>query len=291
MKVRIITSIVGIAILFVVLFFYTTILFNIVVAGIALIAIHEIFNAFGFSKKQLYLYIGFFPITFVLMLQGYASSQAMWAVGFLSLVFLAICTIVNIQEVSFANIAGMTLFSIIVLGCFFSVIYLKNTFPREVFGFDAVYLFIMMLGIAWGGDTAAYFAGRALGKHKLCPNVSPKKTWEGAIGGVLGSIIVSMLMTFVYFKVFCPMLPATQDVILKPSFYLLLIPFAGVGSVLGILGDLFASTIKRQHNVKDYGTIFPGHGGILDRFDSVLFIAPFVTLFLARLYPWFLTFS
>ena len=119
--------------------------------------------------------------------------------------------------------------------------------------------------------------GRAFGKHKLCPVVSPKKTVEGAIGGVLGTMLFGVLVTLGYAVV-----AHRTTILTRPDIsgvmYVLIALLACVAAVLGIYGDLFASVVKRQCGIKDYGTIFPGHGGILDRFDSVMFIAPFVTM-------------
>ena len=118
--------------------------------------------------------------------------------------------------------------------------------------------------IAWATDTGAYFTGYFLGKHKLAPEMSPKKTIEGAIGGIL----VAVIATVVY------------GVILYGNYYLVgMIKYAivgGAGSVVSQIGDLAASCIKRDFGKKDYGTILPGHGGLMDRFDSVLFAAPYV---------------
>ena len=123
---------------------------------------------------------------------------------------------------------------------------------------------------------AGYFAGRAFGRHKLAPIVSPHKTVEGAVGGVLGSMAAGCVLTLVY-----SLLSKTYNVLsihVLARHYMVLLGMGAVASVLGILGDLFASAVKRQAGIKDYGTIFPGHGGILDRFDSVMFIAPFVSI-------------
>ena len=150
------------------------------------------------------------------------------------------------------------------------------TLPFDQYRYDAIYFILLILCFAWGGDTAAYFAGRAFGKHKLAPIVSPHKTVEGAGGGVLGSMAAGCVLTLVY-----SLLSARHNVLsiqVQPRHYLVLLGMGAVASVLGILGDLFASSVKRQVGIKDYGTIFPGHGGILDRFDSVMFIAPFVCI-------------
>jgi phosphatidate cytidylyltransferase len=109
--------------------------------------------------------------------------------------------------------------------------------------------------VAFGTDIFAYFSGYLLGKHKLCPSISPKKTVEGAVGGLLGSMVLTLV--FLYF--FSP------DLLLHG----LWIGF--MGSLLSQVGDLVASMFKRKLGIKDYGTLIPGHGGILDRFDSVVF--------------------
>lgn len=119
---------------------------------------------------------------------------------------------------------------------------------------------ILLLTATWASDTFAYFTGRAIGKHKLAPLLSPKKTIEGAIGGVLGSVII------------CYIFAQTVQ-----SFNTL--PLLLIGVLIGVaslLGDLMESAIKRQAGVKDSGQIIPGHGGFLDRFDSILFTAPLV---------------
>lgn len=126
--------------------------------------------------------------------------------------------------------------------------------------------------IAWGSDTAAYFCGTFLGKHKLIPHVSPKKTVEGAVGAVIITALLCVLYAYILAKCDYPLLkvgPQTIDYIMYA-----LIGF--VASALSQLGDLAASAIKRDAGIKDYGWIFPGHGGFMDRFDSVMFIAPIV---------------
>ena len=130
--------------------------------------------------------------------------------------------------------------------------------------------------VAFVADGGAYFAGRFFGKHKLAPIVSPKKTVEGAIGGILGCVLLGEICTYVYQNI-----ADKSDIFfhgVAPAFYLVVAVLGVIAAVLGILGDLFASVVKRQHGIKDYGTIFPGHGGILDRFDSVLFVSLFVCM-------------
>ncbi|MBE5830725.1 MAG: phosphatidate cytidylyltransferase [Butyrivibrio sp.] len=118
--------------------------------------------------------------------------------------------------------------------------------------------------IAWVCDTCAYFAGRAFGKHKLVPKLSPKKTVEGAIGGILGSVAVGFIFGYILYS------KEAHNAMVIMAF--MMITF--VGSIIAQLGDLLASGIKRDHNIKDYGNLIPGHGGIMDRFDSVIFVIP-----------------
>ena len=134
-----------------------------------------------------------------------------------------------------------------------------------------VYGMLWIFVCAWLSDTGAYFAGTFFGKHKLIPRVSPKKTVEGAIGGIVACMLSCMLYLLISSRLGGDMSGITY-------------PFAAVmgaiASAMSQFGDLAASAIKRDFNVKDYGNIFPGHGGFMDRFDSVMFIAPFVYYFI-----------
>lgn len=277
MKTRVITAVVGLALLAVVLAFFNTILFDLVLSAVCLIAIHEVFSAMGFGKKQWYLYAVAVPFTLLVMLTTSDAARALvLPVSFLVLLVLNICQITHVQTLDFGKLAGYVYFSGVIIFCFYSLIHLKRMLPFEQYHYDAVYFILLTLCFAWGGDTAAYFAGRAFGKHKLAPVVSPHKTVEGAVGGVLGSILAGILLTCVYAA-----LSSGYHVIsvqMRTTHYEVLLFMGAIASVLGILGDLFASAVKRQAGIKDYGTIFPGHGGILDRFDSVMFIAPFVAI-------------
>ncbi len=118
------------------------------------------------------------------------------------------------------------------------------------------------------GDVAAYFVGRAFGKHKLCPDISPHKTIEGSVAGLVGGIVGGMLTW------------ALSPLWNYRASFLPLVALGLVCGAIGQVGDLFASLVKRWAEVKDYGTIFPGHGGMLDRMDSVLFCAPIALLYI-----------
>ena len=242
MKTRVITAIVGIIVLIGVMFTFNTLIFNLVIAAITLIAM-----------------------------------------SFLLVTFYAIYLVVRNGTISYQKASGLLMFSGIVIFCFYSFIRLKELLPVEQYGYDAVFFILLILCFAWGGDTCAYFAGRAFGKHKLCPVVSPKKTVEGAIGGVLGTMVFGVIITLVY-SVAANRMEAFTRSNIGVSMYVIIALLGCVAAVLGIYGDLFASVVKRQCGIKDYGTIFPGHGGILDRFDSVMFIAPFVTMVITAVF-------
>lgn len=131
------------------------------------------------------------------------------------------------------------------------------------YGADVI---VMILVLAWLGDTGAYFAGRFLGKRKMYAAVSPKKTWAGAVGGLAGSVAGAAVMKLL----------RLDDYLSWVDVVLIAVP----ANVLGQLGDLAESLIKRAVGVKDSGSLLPGHGGMLDRIDAVLFIAPYVYLYL-----------
>ena len=121
--------------------------------------------------------------------------------------------------------------------------------------------------VTFSGDSGAYFVGRAWGKHKLAPVTSPKKTVEGAIGGVICAMVVMAIYGLVVTLAF------GKNFAWVPAMICAL-----VGAVMAIFGDLAFSHIKRQHKIKDYSNMLPGHGGVLDRFDSTIFVAPLVEL-------------
>lgn len=130
-----------------------------------------------------------------------------------------------------------------------------------------VFFFLYLLFCAWFGDSGAYFVGTFLGKHKLCPNISPKKTVEGFIGGIITVGVVVFITCLIF----------NNLVFAEPRInYFTVIVVGMIASVFGVFGDLTASVIKREYGVKDFGNIMPGHGGVLDRFDSVIFVAPFI---------------
>lgn len=138
---------------------------------------------------------------------------------------------------------------------------------------DGIYIVWLIFISAWGSDTCAYCVGKLIGKHKLPSKLSPNKSIEGCIGGIVGAALIGFLYGSIFEKNF--------SLLVNPPFVLAFM--GGTGSIIAQVGDLAASAIKRNHNIKDYGHLIPGHGGILDRFDSIIFTAPFVYM-LAKLF-------
>lgn len=177
------------------------------------------------------------------------------------LMLLLLCIPVINTKFNFID-ASLSMLAVIYVAVFFSFIPLINLKP---YGNILVWLVFIT---SWSCDTTAYYAGRFLGKNKLCPKVSPKKTIEGSLGGVLGSTLITMLFGFVVQKYY-NIMPIEN--------------YAIIGFICGILsqfGDLVASSIKRQMGVKDYSNLIPGHGGILDRFDSILYSSVIIFYYL-----------
>ena len=133
---------------------------------------------------------------------------------------------------------------------------------------NGVYLFGMVFIGAWVSDSMAYFTGRLIGKHKLAPTLSPKKTIEGSIGGIVFTVAAFVLYGLI--------IEGVSDL---SANYLLLAIMGGVLSAVSQIGDLWASLIKREYGIKDYSKMLPGHGGVMDRFDSVLSISTILMIF------------
>lgn len=157
------------------------------------------------------------------------------------------------------------------LSLFYVCVMLSYIYQVRILDNGEILVWLIFIG-AWGSDTFAYCAGMLFGKHKIAPKLSPKKSLEGCIGGVFGAALLGCI--------FAMILRPWIHGIANPPFVFGVIGAAS--SILSQIGDLAASAIKRNHDIKDYGTLIPGHGGILDRFDSIIFTAPIV-YYLAQL--------
>jgi phosphatidate cytidylyltransferase len=191
-------------------------------------------------------------------------------------VFLLLLFLIMInkhEKVSFEAVSLVGFVSISIPLSLSCLIFIK-LLPAELDlpGEHGMFLMIFTLLVIWIGDGGAYFVGTFLGKHKMAPKISPKKTWEGFVGGLIISGLAGYVAPLVYEFVYINFLGGTEIEINRFFFVIT----AVICSALGVVGDFSASLVKRQCAVKDFGNIMPGHGGVLDRFDSVLFAAPFM---------------
>lgn len=258
MKQRIITAIIALAIVIPVAL-YGNWLFNIFAFALATIGLYELIRMKNLIQHRPAIILGFVLLWLMLLkvdtpLFSSLSITKENTIVFLIMVLLAY-TVLSKNTFTFEDVS-FVVFSTMYIGLgFFYLMELR------VMGLD--YLFFVFL-IIWATDSGAYFFGRAIGKHKLWPAISPNKTVEGALGGVVSAIIIAII--FQYFQGF--------DYHIT---YIMII--AILVSISGQIGDLVASAIKRHFNVKDSGKIMPGHGGVLDRLDSMIFVLPILAIF------------
>lgn len=182
---------------------------------------------------------------------------------------LLICMLAQYKKTKFEHIAialYASLFIPFTLSSLILVRDLHKEFPAFFHPAHSMMLVLMGLTSSWMTDTCAYLVGSKLGKHKLAPNISPKKSIEGAIGGVLGNTVVNTIIYFCF-------LPYFRFNVIR---LWMVLAFSVLLSVLSIMGDLSASVIKRNYGQKDFGNLMPGHGGAMDRFDSYTFVMPVV---------------
>lgn len=258
MLTRIITAVVALIVFIGVIMLGETAL-TIAIAAVTLFMMYEALGAIAKSKAT--KVSGF--ITGILLVSGIYFNVFEVALA-LSILSAMVFLIFLHEKVRYSEIFSAQ-FMVLYIALFMS--YIPRI--RTQMGLAAMALIFI---IAWGSDTAAYFCGTFFGKHKLIPRVSPKKTVEGSVGAVIITALLCALYVFIMDSCGYPIMGenATAGVLLK---------FAAVGfvtSAISQLGDLAASAVKRDAEIKDYGWIFPGHGGFMDRFDSVIFISPVV---------------
>ena len=241
-----------------------------VLLAVSLMGMHELYRAVNVEDK------GLSPLA----VMGYAGAVVYYAVmwfgkGDFELVLLAVFlnVIMGMYVICWPRYrseqAMAAFFGIVYVAVMLSFIYKTRILEGGAF---TVWLIFFC---SWGCDTFAYCAGMLFGKHKMAPRLSPKKSMEGAVGGVAGAALLGALFGFAAWK-----FGAFHEIGHAPAGEFALI--CALGAVISMFGDLAASAIKRNHDIKDYGRLIPGHGGILDRFDSVIFTAPLIWL-LARL--------
>ncbi|MDO5603246.1 MAG: phosphatidate cytidylyltransferase, partial [Oscillospiraceae bacterium] len=199
MKKRLLTAAVCIPLTILTLILFETFIFNVVIITITLIAIHEALTAFHIPHKNV-LFAGFVPVCCLYLFRDYeVIDKLAFPAAFFVLLFVTLFIFKYFEEVKITSVLGVTLFSAMVMFSFYSMIHFKIMFPPKEYGYFGVLLLLIGLAYAWGGDSMAYFVGRKFGKRKMSPKISPHKTVEGAIGGVLGSILLGEEVLFVYY--------------------------------------------------------------------------------------------
>ena len=274
MKVRLITAIIAAAVFIPILIFSHTWIFPCAMALASVLGCFEMISCVG-QKKNLWLMIpmcvfaALAPIGVRYFSSYRPTPWSAYASSFNDFLMLAVCVaiVMAIYIFGVAVFANKTLpitdAAMVIAGC----LYIISAFVAIVYLRDYVlhgnFVYLLIFFVAWMSDSFAYFTGRLFGKHKLIPAVSPKKTVEGAIGGVLAAVVGMLLFTWILDLAFGFQVHYGYALI-----------YGIVGSLMSVFGDLCFSVIKRQTGIKDYGNLIPGHGGILDRFDSMSVVAP-----------------
>lgn len=264
MKTRIISATVAIILAIIILLLHNTFIFPVAIAAISAGAVYEVLKATSFVKFNLptILCCGYAALDCFSYIWLGQSKLMFFNEKFIFGLFIVAMSVFFLKEhneFKFTDYFIMIAIAYLVNYAFIALLNM-NLKPNGLF------MIVITLCGAWLADSGAYFAGTFLGKTPLCPEISPKKTVEGLIGGVISNGLLFLIIGVFYEYVFN-----------GASVRLFMLFLSGMlCALLGLLGDLTASMIKRQCGIKDFGNIMPGHGGIMDRFDSVLFVAPFM---------------
>ncbi len=265
MKTRIISGAVMVALLICVVIaqvYYPPVL-TVFLALLSGMGVYEILYATGLNKNKIMVFVGVLLAALVpFSIMGIINLP----INIIYTVFAAIMLALSLKysaTVTVGSLAASVIFPIILSYAFSSIGVVTQS------GKLGILYLILLFCFSSVADTGAYFTGVFFGKHKMAPVISPKKTWEGFVGGMAFGVLVTFLACIIY--------SAAADVNVDS---LKLTLSAPIFVVAGVLGDLSASLIKRQCGIKDYGNLIPGHGGIMDRFDSILMIAPLFLAFL-----------
>lgn len=262
MAIRTISGILGGLIVIIVLIFNNTLpfLLNCAVSAVCVFATYEIFSAMGLSKT-FKITVPSLIFSALLPLLG---NGLIWQGAWLIYSFFIFGVVLLLdKELNFKDIAAIYSMVLLITVSLSFIVKL-----RDFGGVFSSFYVLYALCISWMSDIGAYFFGTFFGKRKLCPSISPKKTVEGVFGGVVFSLLMSIIICF-FFERFM------FDIGVRVNFHYI-IPISLIGSIISIVGDLVFSAVKRGCHIKDFGSIIPGHGGFLDRFDSVVFVVPFV---------------
>jgi phosphatidate cytidylyltransferase len=251
--------------------------FVIGVAFVSVAAVYEILVATKYIKNIPSAIVSLLFVAAVPFLLNY-DIQHMQYVAFVFIIGLFMVMLFSHRKVKFAQLSLVTFVSLCIPFSLSCLVFIYDLIPGEHRTFIMLYVCV----VTWVSDSGAYFAGTLFGKHKMAPGISPKKTWEGFAGGLLISAGFGATLGLGYMWVYNAFWAEVTIIQVNVLFMALMaVPCA----VLGVVGDLSASILKRECSVKDFGKIMPGHGGFLDRFDSVLFSAPFAYLVFLQYFP------
>lgn len=257
MKVRIIAAAALLPLLLVVLIVLPSVFTAILVGLLCALAAYELLWATGMVKEtRLVIYTS--VMAFLVALWSYFGG--VYAAALLGVI---VFTMILFAELMFSHAKPSFEKMAVCLAGGLLIPFLLSSLVRLRSGYNGQFYVLIPFLIAFLSDSGAYFAGSFLGKHKLAPQISPKKTVEGVVGGVVAAMVGMIL--------FCVILQFAFGFTVS---YLNSLAYAVVGSLVGVFGDLCFSAVKRQVGIKDYGNLIPGHGGILDRFDSMTMVAP-----------------
>lgn len=267
MKVRVLTSI-GIAVIGLpILFLSEYLIYPMAVALLSLAAMYEMTALTGFRSRPT-VWVPSYLIAMAMPIGAYFvdanSFEYLTASAGLLLAFLFYLFAYSVLSRGKVKFSDVSMHFTVLL--YISVSFTSLSLVRYIT--NGVFMFSLVFVASWVCDMFAYFVGRAIGKHKLIEEISPKKTVEGSIGG-----IVCTTLAFALYGLIISLFDGPS-----PN-YIVLLVLGFVLSIVAQFGDLICSLIKREHGIKDYGNIFPGHGGVLDRFDSVLAVAPVLYIF------------
>lgn len=237
---------------------------NVLLAGlgaVSMVGVYELYRVGGFEKSLLGIlgYVMVLLYYFVVMFGRATLGNLLFLLAMALLIALMAVYVFAYPKYKASQVM-MAFFGFFYVAVMLSCIYLTRELP------NGIYLIWMIFFCSWGCDTCAYCVGMLIGKHKMAPVLSPKKSVEGAVGGVAGAALITLIYGF--------LLRETMG--LSVQAVLVMAGISTIGALISMVGDLAASAIKRNYNIKDYGTLIPGHGGILDRFDSVIFTAPII---------------
>lgn len=254
---RLTSALLGMPLVIIILVFGNVYVVDIAFAIIAAIALHEFLKCFEGKAKPI-IWIGYFAAAFIAVMHIVPSISMMNFVGiflFLMVLLLFIEIFKSNMKINIVDIS-VTLFGICYIVFFLMFVPLIRGFENGQF------LIWYVFTASWGTDVFAYIVGKTIGKHKFS-EISPKKSIEGCIGGVIGAVLFALAFTY-GFNTFAGLNIAYDKIVV----------FSVILSIIGQLGDFAASSVKRYVGIKDFSNLIPGHGGMLDRFDSVIFIAP-----------------